>query len=38
MAKVQRVPPNIADAREVCRRLNVPHYTYDMEQKFKEKS
>ncbi len=30
-------PKDIADAREVCRQLNVPHYTYDMEQKFKEK-
>ncbi|MBI3012922.1 MAG: tRNA 2-thiouridine(34) synthase MnmA [Elusimicrobia bacterium] len=30
-------PRDIAEAKEVCRQLNVPHYTFDMEEKFKEK-
>lgn len=30
-------PRDVADAKDVCRSLSVPHYTYDMEQKFKEK-
>ena len=30
-------PKDIAEAKQVCRDLGVPHYTYDLEQKFKEK-
>ncbi|MBI2915382.1 MAG: tRNA 2-thiouridine(34) synthase MnmA [Elusimicrobia bacterium] len=30
-------PRDIAEAKEVCRQLNVPHYTFDLEEKFKEK-
>lgn len=30
-------PADVADAREVCRQLGVPHYTFDMEEKFREK-
>ncbi len=29
-------PKDIADAKEVCRTLEIPHYTYNLEQKFKE--
>jgi len=30
-------PSDIAHAKQVCRQINAPHYTFDMEEKFKEK-
>ncbi len=29
-------PRDVADAKEVCRKLDVPHYTYNLEDKFRE--
>src|SRR3989344_8058841 len=29
-------PKDIADAKEVCRKLGIPHYTMNMEERFKE--
>jgi len=30
-------PSDIHDAKSVARKLDIPHYTYDLENKFKEK-
>jgi tRNA-specific 2-thiouridylase len=30
-------PADIADAQNVCRQLGIPHYTFNLEEKFKEK-